>query len=112
MKHFRAGKTVVACLQTQLKRVRDGQRVCTKAVNFRKMRYFTFCAASALDVMLLHKGKVIRSSKDDGFNTVVFFDHNPEAVSATQETIPGPQATQAICPCDRGDQIEELGCEQ
>lgn len=87
MKHYvRVNLWLPAC-KDQLKRVRDSQRGTRKS--FRRMRYFTFCAASALDVMMLNHAKIIPQSKAEGFSSVVFFDHNPEAVVATQETVPG-----------------------
>ncbi len=57
--------------------------------NPRRLRYFTFCAAGAVDVLMLDVAKVIRRSSTDKFDTVVFFDRTPEAVSETQKNIPG-----------------------
>jgi hypothetical protein len=54
----------------------------------RRLRYFTFCAVGAIDVLLLDVAKVIRPS-DGGFDTVVFFDKDAEAVAETKKRIPG-----------------------
>jgi hypothetical protein len=57
--------------------------------NPRRLRYFTFCAIGALDVMLLDRERVIRKSNNDEFDTVVFFDKNEDAVIETHKRIPG-----------------------
>jgi hypothetical protein len=56
--------------------------------NPRRLRYFTFCAVGAIDVLMLDVANVVRRS-DRGFDTVVFFDRTPELVRATQNRIPG-----------------------
>ena len=48
--------------------------------NPRRLRYFTFCAVGALDVLLLDREKVIRKSTTDEFDTVFFFDKSEEAI--------------------------------
>lgn len=57
----------------------------------RRMRYFTFCAVGALDVLLLDREKVIRRSATKEFDTVYFFDRDDEAVAETRKRIPGAQ---------------------
>ncbi|MEJ0041969.1 MAG: hypothetical protein WDM81_07040 [Rhizomicrobium sp.] len=53
------------------------------------MRYFTFCAVGALDVLLLDREKVIRRSKNKEFDTVYFFDRDEDAIVETRKRIPG-----------------------
>jgi hypothetical protein len=55
----------------------------------RRLRYFTFCAAGAVDVLMLDVARIIRRSSSDKFDSVVFFDRTSEAVSETQKNIPG-----------------------
>jgi hypothetical protein len=56
----------------------------------RRLRYFTFCAVGALDVLLLDRERVIRRSKSTAeFDTVFFFDKNEESVIETRKRIPG-----------------------
>ena len=55
----------------------------------RKLRYFTFCAVGAIDVLMLDVAKVIRPSKDRGFDSVFFFDETPQHVVETRKRIPG-----------------------
>ena len=53
------------------------------------MRYFTFCAVGALDLLLLDREKVLRRSSNDEFDTVFFFDKDRELIIETQKRIPG-----------------------
>jgi hypothetical protein len=53
----------------------------------RRLRYFTFCATTAIDVLMLDNHKVF--SSDGNFNNVTFFDYEPEDVATTLERIPG-----------------------
>ena len=55
----------------------------------RRLRYFTFCAVGAIDVLMLDVAKVICRSESRGFDNVVFFDKSPEFVLETQKSIPG-----------------------
>ena len=55
----------------------------------RRLKYFTFCAVGAVDVLMLDVARVIRPSRRGRFDTVYFFDRTPELVAATQERIPG-----------------------
>jgi len=58
------------------------------AKNLRDIRYFTFCAVGAIDVLLLDINNVLNPT-DRGFETVVFFDKDHESVIETQTRIPG-----------------------
>ena len=55
----------------------------------RRLRYFTFCASGAVDVLMLNVARIIRISDSGKFDTVVFFDKDQEAVNATYVNIPG-----------------------
>lgn len=55
----------------------------------RRLRYFTFCAVGAMDVLMLDVANVIKRSKAGKFDTVVFFDKDNELVQKTQLRIPG-----------------------
>lgn len=55
----------------------------------RRLRYFTFCAVGAMDVLMLDVAKVIARSDVGKFDTVFFFDKKPELVIETQKRIPG-----------------------
>jgi hypothetical protein len=58
------------------------------AKNLRDLRYFTFCAVGAIDVLMLDVHNVLNPT-DQGFETVVFFDKDQESVIETQTRIPG-----------------------
>jgi hypothetical protein len=53
------------------------------------LRYFTFCAVGAIDVLMLDVARVLGKRLSERFDTVVFFDKTPELVEATQRRIPG-----------------------
>jgi hypothetical protein len=55
----------------------------------RRIRYFTFCAVGAIDVLMLDVAKIVYPSATGRFDTVVFFDKTNDLVVRTQETIPG-----------------------
>jgi len=55
----------------------------------RRLKYFTFCAVGALDVLLLDRAKVIRRSSSKEFDTVFFFDRSEDSVIETRKRIPG-----------------------
>lgn len=66
------------------------QKLIRRKKDERRLRYFTFCAVGALDVVMLEMERVIkRSSSKKRFDTVVFFDISEEYVFETQKTIPG-----------------------
>ena len=60
-----------------------------KAKYRRRLRYFTFCAVNAVDVLMLDVAKVIHPSSTGRFDTVYFFDRTPDLVAQTQQRIPG-----------------------
>jgi hypothetical protein len=55
----------------------------------RRLRYFTFCAVGALDVLLLDREKILKRSANKEFDTVYFFDRDEDAVAETRKRIPG-----------------------
>jgi hypothetical protein len=55
----------------------------------RRLRYFTFCAVNAVDVLMLDVAKVIHCSTTGKFDTVFFFDRTPDLVTETLLRIPG-----------------------
>jgi hypothetical protein len=55
----------------------------------RRLKYFTFCAVGALDVLLLDREKVLKRSANKEFDTVYFFDRSMESVIETRKRIPG-----------------------
>jgi hypothetical protein len=61
----------------------------TKKARERRVRYFTFCAAGAIDVLLLELERVIKPSPKGWFDIVCFFDRNEDYVNETQKRIPG-----------------------
>jgi len=82
--HVRMHGWLPLCKQ-RLKLVKDGPRQRSQ----RRLRYFTFCAIGAVDVLMLDVAKVLSRSTTDRFDTVVFFDRSPEAVDETLKRIPG-----------------------
>ncbi len=55
----------------------------------RRLRYFTFCAIGAIDVLMLDVAKVISQSDAKRFDTVFFFEKTRELVEETRKRIPG-----------------------
>jgi hypothetical protein len=56
----------------------------------RRLRYFTFCAIGAIDVLMLEMAHVIRRHQEtERFDTVFFFDKDREQVDETIKRIPG-----------------------
>ncbi|MEW6085347.1 MAG: hypothetical protein AB1607_12190 [Chloroflexota bacterium] len=82
--HVRANAWLPLC-QNRLRRIRSNDTLRQK----RRLRYFTFCAVGAMDVLMLDVAKVIKPSKAGRFDTVVFFDKTNELVQKTQQRIPG-----------------------
>jgi hypothetical protein len=81
LKHFvRVNGWLPAC-ERRLRKIRREEA--------RRLRYFTFCAVGAVDVLMLDVERIIRKSSANKFDTVVFFDRSPESVLETQKRIPG-----------------------
>ena len=84
LKHFiRTDGWLPLCRQRR-KTIRSKVR----ARNIRDLRYFTFCAVGAIDVLMLDVHNILNPT-DRGFETVVFFDKDKESVIETQTRIPG-----------------------
>lgn len=82
--HVRTEGWLPIC-KKRLKSIRDAN----PPKKSRPLRYFTFCAVGAVDVLMLDVAKIIRPSKNGRFDTVFFFDKTPELVNETQKRIPG-----------------------
>jgi hypothetical protein len=86
LKHFvRTVGWLPRCAR-RLKIVRSKKRKRSEA---RRLRYFTFCAVHAMDVLMLDVANIIRQSHNKEFDTVVFFDRTELDVLETQKRIPG-----------------------
>lgn len=81
--HVRTEAWLPVC-RNRLKHVRDS---CPPR-RIRRLKYFTFTAVGAIDVLMLDVARIIRQSRS-GFDTVYFFDRTPELVVKTRRTIPG-----------------------
>ncbi len=55
----------------------------------RRLRYFTFCAVGAVDVLMLDVAKVVKLSSTSKFDTVAFFGRDDESIVETVKRIPG-----------------------
>lgn len=81
--------------------------------NPRRLKYFTFCAVGALDVLLLDRARVIQKSETEEFDTVYFFDRDQEAVVETRKRIPGANGfpgdfVKIVLQADEGDDLTPL----
>ncbi|HLJ58901.1 MAG TPA: hypothetical protein VKZ50_04130 [bacterium] len=85
LKHFVRTDGWLPMCRRRLQALRQGRR----PKDVRRLRYFTFCAVSAIDVLMLDVARVIRPSKDGQFDTVFFFTRSDEAVLETRQSIPG-----------------------
>lgn len=104
--HIRTDGWLPVC-RNRLDLIRAGP---TRRERERRLRYFTFCAVGAIDVLMLDVANIVRQSSDHRFDTVFFFDHTPEYVIETQKRIPGAigfpgEFTQVVL-CD--DPAEDL----
>ncbi len=83
------------CLLKHFVRTDGWLPVCKKrrrevnAIRERRLRYLTFCAVDAIDVLMLDVAKILIKSQQDKFDTVCFFDRDPQHVIDTQKSIPG-----------------------
>jgi hypothetical protein len=85
LKHHVRLEAWLPCCRRRLSQIRQETTVSQQ----RRMRYFTFCAVGAIDVLMLDVARVIRPSNEGRFDTVVFFDRNYQDVLDTQKSIPG-----------------------
>jgi hypothetical protein len=85
LKHYVRTQGWLPACRRRLKRLREGRSLKQQ----RRLKYFTFCAVRAIDVLMLDVARVVRPSADGGFDTVCFFDRSREAVIETQKRIPG-----------------------
>lgn len=85
MKHFVRTQAWLPLCRRRLHAIRQGR----KQKHIRRLRYFTFCAVEAVDVLMLDVARVIRPSMNGLFDTVFFFTRADEAVGETRKSIPG-----------------------
>ncbi len=85
LKHFVRTQGWLPACRRRLEVLKQGR----KPKEQRRLRYFTFCAVGAVDVLMLDVAKVVRQSTTGRFDTVVFFDKTREDVIETQRRIPG-----------------------
>jgi hypothetical protein len=85
MKHYVRTKGWLPLCKERQKKINSG-RVESKK---RRLRYFTFCAIEAIDVLMLDVAKVVRQSEEGRFDTVYFFQRETEDILETQKRIPG-----------------------
>jgi hypothetical protein len=87
LKHFVRREVWVEEAKKRLSHLRKSAK---KPKNARRLKYFTFCAVGALDVLLLEREKIIHRSKvTKEFDTVYFSDQSESDVIETQKRIPG-----------------------
>lgn len=84
LKHYVRLEGWLPFAKRRLKIIRAGR----KPNRQRGLRYFTFCAVGALDVLMLDVARVIKRN-DGRFDDVVFFDRTDEHILETQRRIPG-----------------------
>ena len=85
LKHYVRYSAWLPACKRRLKIIKAGVPV----EKSRRLRYFTFCAVGAIDVLMLDVAKIIRQSNSGRFDTVVYFDRTPELVIETSKRIPG-----------------------
>src|SRR5882672_4383755 len=81
LKHFVRTDGWLPVCKKRLQRIRKKLK--------RRLRYFTFCAVNAVDVLMLDVAKVVSRSPSDRFDTVYFFDKGEASVVETRKRIPG-----------------------
>lgn len=87
LKHYVREEAWLPLCKKELTRIHSEAEKNPKAN--RRLRYFTFCAIGAIDVLMLDVAKVIRQSQNGKFDTVFFFNRDRESVIETQKRIPG-----------------------
>lgn len=85
LKHFVRKEGWLPECRNRAKQVKAGR----VAQDRPRLKYFTFCAVGAIDVVMLDLEKVIRRSPEEHFDTVYFFDVDEAYVARTRESIPG-----------------------
>jgi hypothetical protein len=88
LKHFIRRDVWLPHCRDRLKKIRRAVGK-SKKLPPRRLKYFTFCAVGALDVLLLDRAKVLRRSAAKEFDTVYFFDRDEDSVVETRKRIPG-----------------------
>jgi hypothetical protein len=107
LKHYIRKEVWLPFCRDRLRKIR-----ASAPKNPRRLRYFTFCAVGALDVLLLDREKVIRKSNTSEFDTVFFFDKSEEAIIETRKRIrgangfPGDFAEIVLMAADGDEQLE------
>src|SRR6266571_4023067 len=86
LKHYVRTEVWLPTCRKRLRQVRAKAGHPSKA---RRLRYFTFCAVGAIDVLMLDVANIIRRSSNKEFDTVVFFDRGDLEVLETLKRIPG-----------------------
>jgi hypothetical protein len=86
LKHYVRLEVWLPHSKERLNRIRKAVK---SAAGARRLKYFTFCAVGALDVLLLDRAKIIRRSAQKEFDTVYFFDTDEDSVIETRKRIPG-----------------------
>jgi hypothetical protein len=85
MKHYVRTKAWLPLCRERKKRISEDKK------NPRKLRYLTFCAEGAIDVLMLDCAKVIKNSTSIPFDNVTFFDRDDTRVDRTKRNIPGAE---------------------
>ena len=87
LKHYVRTEAWLPLCVRRKRALRQGK---TRASRERQLRYFTFCAIGAVDVLMLDVERVIHTDGSGRFSTVCFFDVDQDYVNETQ---PGHQYT-------------------
>jgi hypothetical protein len=84
MKHYVRREGWLSFARERYRKLRSGR----KAKDQRPLRYFTFCAESAIDVLLFELENIVMFDPESGFDSIFFFDRTPESVLETRKRIP------------------------
>jgi hypothetical protein len=85
LKHFVRVKGWLPFCKHRLKKINEGK----KPNKVRRLKYFSFCAIGAIDVLMLDLERVIKKSTTGRFDTVCYFSRTPEDIVETEKRIPG-----------------------